>query len=178
MESIFIGIDPGQGGGIASIVGTDVRATKMPETERDLLDYLRDSAALSDGDVFAMLENVHSSPQMGVSSSFKFGCGFGRLRMALVAVEISFDLVTPQRWQKMLGCLSQGDKNVTKRRAQELFPAIRVTHALADALLLAEYCRRIKLGQLQLDAQPKAAKGKAKKKRFGKLPPPVPGGLF
>jgi crossover junction endodeoxyribonuclease RuvC len=156
MESIFIGIDPGQGGGIAVIVGSDVRAVKMPDTDRDLLDYVRNCVTLSDGDCFAVLEKVHSSPQMGVSSSFKFGCGYGRLRMSLTAAGISFDEVPPQRWQKALGCKSGGDKNVTKRRAQDLFPQIVMTHALADALLIAEYCRRVKLGQLLPDPQPKS----------------------
>ena len=33
------------------------------------------------------------------------------------------------------------DKNVTKNRAQQLWPTIKVTHAIADALLLGEYCR-------------------------------------
>lgn len=156
METVFIGIDPGQGGGIACIVGSDVRAVKMPETDRDLLDYLRNCTTLSDGNVVAMLERVHSSPQMGVSSSFKFGCGYGRLRMALTAISVPFDDVTPQRWQKMLGCLSRGDKNVTKRRAQDLFPNVTVTHALADALLIAAYCRRVHLGQLEPEASPRA----------------------
>jgi hypothetical protein len=31
---------------------------------------------------------------------------------------------------------------VSKRKAQELFPGIKVTHAIADALLIAEYNRR------------------------------------
>ncbi len=86
--------------------------------------------------------------------------------MALVAAGIAFDEVTPQRWQKMLGCRSKGDKNVTKRRAQDLFPQVRVTHALADALLLAEYCRRVKLGQLQAETQPTPAL--SRKTRFTK----------
>jgi hypothetical protein len=38
--------------------------------------------------------------------------------------------------------LSKGDKNVTKRKAQELFPSLKITHATADALLIAEYLRR------------------------------------
>jgi crossover junction endodeoxyribonuclease RuvC len=175
MEPVFIGIDPGQGGGIACIVGEDVRAVKMPETERDVLDFLRNCLTLSDGPVSAALEKVHSSPQMGVSSSFKFGCGFGGLRMALFAVGIAFDEVTPQRWQKMLGCLSQGDKNVTKGRAQALFPNIKMTHALADALLIAEYCRRVKLGQLNAEPQAGSLLPKAKKTRFKKQRQP---GLF
>jgi len=32
---------------------------------------------------------------------------------------------------------------VSKRKAQELFPAIKITHAIADALLIAEYGRRM-----------------------------------
>jgi len=40
-----------------------------------------------------------------------------------------------------LGCLSKGDKNVTKAKAQEQFPNIKVTHATADALLIALYGR-------------------------------------
>ncbi len=43
---------------------------------------------------------------------------------------------------KTLDCMTGGDKNVTKRKAQELFPEIKVTHAIADALLIGEYARR------------------------------------
>jgi hypothetical protein len=42
-------------------------------------------------------------------------------------------------WQKALGCLTKGDKNITKRKAQEMFPGIKVTHATADSLLIAHY---------------------------------------
>jgi len=38
-----------------------------------------------------------------------------------------------------MGCMTKGDKNVSKRRSQELFPQIKVTHAIADALLIASY---------------------------------------
>jgi len=41
--------------------------------------------------------------------------------------------------------MTGGDKNVSKRRAQELFPEIKITHAIADALLIAEYARRTNL---------------------------------
>jgi crossover junction endodeoxyribonuclease RuvC len=78
-------------------------------------------------------------PKQGVSSTFKFGQGYGGLEMALTGWEIPFERVTPQRWQKEMGCLTKGDKNVSKRRAQELFPHLKVTHKLADSLLIAEY---------------------------------------
>ena len=81
-------------------------------------------------------------PGQGVASSFKFGQGFGHLEMALTASGIPHTYVAPQKWQKELQCLTKGDKNVSKARAQQLFPHIKVTHAIADALLIAEYCRR------------------------------------
>lgn len=35
-------------------------------------------------------------------------------------------------------------KNLTKARAQQLWPEYpRITHAIADALLIAEFCRRV-----------------------------------
>jgi hypothetical protein len=44
-------------------------------------------------------------------------------------------------------CLTGGDKNISKRRAQELFPSLKITHAVADALLIAEYGRRLERGE-------------------------------
>lgn len=136
----YYGIDPGIGGGIATLTETGqvIAAIRMPATDRDLLD-----ACFLHYPARAYLEKVAASPQMGVSSAFTFGRGLGRLEMALTAAKVKFDLVTPQRWQAGMQCLSGGDKNVTKRRAQQLFPDLTITHAIADALLLAEWCRRV-----------------------------------
>ena len=83
-------------------------------------------------------------PKQGVASTFKFGQSFGFLQGILIAAEIPFELVTPQKWQRYLGCRTKGDKNITKARAQELFPDIKCTHAVSDALLIAEYGRRVR----------------------------------
>lgn len=137
----FLGIDPGASGGIAVIwANGQASAHKMPETEDDVIEAIEEIA--SSNDVFAVIEKVHSMPKQGVASSFAFGVSYGGLRMALAALKIRREHVTPQKWQKELGCLTKGDKNVSKRRAQELFPKIKVTHAIADALLIAEYARR------------------------------------
>lgn len=140
---LYIGIDPGKQGGISAITATGepFSADKMPETPQDLIDalqHIKDCCA----SCHARLEVVHSSPQMGVVSAFTFGRGYGRLETALAALHIPYDIVRPQAWQKELGCMSKGDKNVTKARAQCLFPEWRVTHAIADSLLIAEFCRR------------------------------------
>lgn len=147
---LFIGIDPGVSGALA-FLGEDGRLVavhKMPETERDILELLRLHTvkdALTAVTARAVLEKVHSTPGMGVSSAFTFGKGYGRLRMALVALDIPFDEPSPQAWQKALLFRTGGDKNVSKARAQELF-SVKVTNWNADALLLAEYCRRVQLG--------------------------------
>ena len=138
---LYIGIDPGLSGGIAFIPATgNPWAHKMPETDRDLIDLIGDSINMSEPR--AVLELVHSSPQMGVKSAFTFGEGYGRLQAVLTALRVPYERVRPQKWQQAMGCLTKGDKNVSKRRAQELFPTLKVTHATADALLIAEYNRR------------------------------------
>jgi crossover junction endodeoxyribonuclease RuvC len=137
-----IGIDPGINGGIAWIMGRKPCVEKMPDTLQDLWELLRDIEVSSEEYCHAYLELVHSSPQMGVKSAFTFGNGFGHIEMALTAAGIPFTRVRPQVWQKELGCMTKGDKNVTKRKAQELFPTIKCTHAVSDALLIAEYGAR------------------------------------
>ena len=148
----IIGIDPGKNGGIAWISPDGhSHAIKMPETLRDLWMAISDLTNWPDLLIesslkfIAYIEQVHSSPQMGVKSAFTFGQGFGHLEMALTAAGIPFERVQPKAWQKTMGCLSGGDKNKTKARAQELFPQHRITHWNADALLIAECGRRQQL---------------------------------
>ena len=141
---IVIGIDPGANGGIAWITDGKPCVEKMPDSLRDLWDLICDITnhprSTVDGRKYkAYIEQVHSSPQMGVKSAFTFGNGFGHLEMALTAAGIPFERVRPQVWQKAMGCMTKGDKNVSKRKAQELFPSMKITHATADALLLASY---------------------------------------
>jgi hypothetical protein len=137
-----IGCDPGVNGGIAWITDGKPCVEKMPDTLQDLWELLENiaiNAQLDNLKIHAYLEQVSSSPQMGVKSAFTFGNGFGHLEMALTAAGIPFARIRPQVWQKELGCMTKGDKNVTKRKAQELFPSMKVTHATADALLIAHY---------------------------------------
>ena len=134
-----IGIDPGVNGGIAWIAGGKACVEKMPDTLHDLWGLIADIAGEFGVEYRACIEQVSSSPQMGVVSAFSFGRGYGNLEMALTAAGVPFERVRPQVWQKSLGCLTKGDKNVTKRKAQEMFPGIKVTHATADALLIAAY---------------------------------------
>jgi len=151
VETYYIGVDPGQSGGIGIIddVGNYVDSFKFKnQTDADIsemFDFLTDlKGVMDENSIFALLEKVHSMPKQGVVSSFKFGSSFGFLRGMLTAHRIPWDFVSPQKWQKALSCQTKGDKNITKSKAQRLWPGQKITHAIADALLIAEHCRLTK----------------------------------
>ena len=138
----FIGIDPGTSGGAALLdaAGQYIDAFKFKDmTDHDIAEAFREWAGF--GDIQCIIEKVHSMPKQGVKSTFTFGRNFGFLVGCLTALKIPFDFVTPNKWQTALQCQTKGDKNVTKAKAQRLFPTLKITHALADALLIAVYCR-------------------------------------
>lgn len=143
---IYIGIDPGQSGAMAILnEGSTVAIPFKNLTEDDLwTDPFTHLQLDGEGKCFAMIEKVGAMPGQGVVSMFTFGQHYGMLRAFLCAARVPREMVTPQKWQKYLGCMSHGDKNVTKAMAQRLFPSVKITHAIADALLIAEYCKRIK----------------------------------
>ena len=147
----YVGIDPGQSGGIAVLCGGTVDAHKMPETERDIWQIFKDVEM----PCIAVIEKVHSMPDQGVASSFKFGRGYGFLRGCLIAGGIPFEEVTPQAWIKGLAIPSKAKtetrtqwKNRLKAMAQQLYPDLKVTLATADALLIATYNKRKHEGTL------------------------------
>jgi len=144
MNRIHIGIDPGKSGAIAFIPRLRAPWTvKNTETISDLRDALDDALTQCGSlGVFACIEKVHSMPGQGVASTFKFGESYGQLTGLLVGLKIPYETVTPQKWQGAMQCRSKGDKNVTKAKAQALYPEIKVIHANADALLIATYCKR------------------------------------
>ena len=147
MSRIYIGIDPGSNGALVALDDTSIRMIYgfKDQTDADICNAFQSVSRLAIPEAsFAILELVHSMPAQGVASSFKFGTNFGMVKAFLYAHKIPFDFFTPQKWQKEMGCLTKGDKNVTKSKAQRLFPQVQVTHEIADALLIASYCREIK----------------------------------
>ena len=143
----LIAIDPGKNGGIA-VYSVDkdklLDVVKMPDTPQDLLSFLSKYQVNSK----CYLEKVGGIPgQGGASSMFNFGKGFGHLEMALLCRRIPTMEVTPQKWQKALQLGTKGNKSNTewknklKARAQQLFPNVPMTLAVADALLILEYSK-------------------------------------
>lgn len=141
----IMGIDPGKSGGVAIVSPQGKVQAVYKFADKTLTDlyelFLYFDTICS---FFCFIENVHAMPKQGVTSSFTFGKQYGGLLMLLTCFRIPYEKVAPVKWQRTLGCLSGGDKNVTKSKAQELFPSLKITHAIADALLVAEYGRRIR----------------------------------
>lgn len=163
-EQYWLGIDPGAGGGFALVDRNgQIRPShvwKRPELEGDIRDLFKYGFK---GQVqMALIEKVHAMPGQGVVSMFKFGMGYGFLRGMLIAYEIPFQEIAPVTWQRYQHCLTHGDKNISKAKAWQLWPNVKVTHAIADAMLIAKHCREDDLGLL---AQPvKVVRGPVKPK--------------
>lgn len=158
-STIYIGIDPGVSGGMACLQGEVVHnCIAMPPTEWDAWQCFEEIKRTK-LPMFATLEKVGgymagSGGNIG-SAMFKFGTSYGMARAFLVAAGIPFEEVTPNVWQRAMGIPSRKKtmtktayKNVLKQAAQRLFPSTAVTLKTCDALLLAEFCRRKRLGTL------------------------------
>ena len=157
-QECHIGIDPGKSGGIALITNILDSTTKMPSTEADVSNWLwtaKEFTSTKFGGLFASIEKVHSMPGQGVRSMFTFGRNYGFLRGCLISLRIPFEEVMPRTWQKGLGIPVRKTnetktqfKNRLKARAQQLFPEKTLTLATCDAVLIAEYSRRKRKGEL------------------------------
>jgi len=157
MKIAYMGVDPGKTGAVA-IIWPDGKASlyTMPDTDMDVCDLVGEvhsMCALSDYELKCVIERVQPMPghkkdggtrTQGVVSAFTFARGFGFLLGCVSAFRIPVELVLPRKWQTSLGCLTGGDKNISKARAQQLFPDMgkHITKQNADALLIAEYGRR------------------------------------
>lgn len=151
----FIGIDPGKSGAIAIIRedGTVDTAIFSEEAYKHLIAQYRYGS-------FAVVEQVcgFSPPgfKIGATSIFNFGLNYGWIQGVLFAFGVPYQTVTPQKWKKHFG-LSK-DKSLSIQCAKRLFPNVslyrtdRCTIAhdgIAEALLMAEYARRLHNGLIK-----------------------------
>jgi hypothetical protein len=152
----LLSIDPGQSGGMAwRIGGPVIDCEPMGDTESDVVQTIRALTA-QPGERVAYLEKVGGfvrTPKEGEranrqpgSAMFKFGMGYGVIRGALLAFGWRIIEVQPHTWQKhfALGtasqCASKTEwKNKLKAEAQRRYPAMHVTLATADAMLILDY---------------------------------------
>lgn len=153
---LTLGIDPGQTGAIAVLADGEFAAfVDMPTMARPaggeqingsaLASALREVRQRYPGAaVLATLEQVGPMPKQGVTSTFRFGEGFGVVQGVLGALGIPLALVHPQRWKRLMG-LQGKEKDVARTVALQRFPAAaaqlqrKKDVGRADALLIASW---------------------------------------
>lgn len=141
---LFAAVDPGESGAF----------TVMNESGLILNRYKLDGTLVDVAYAFelygpmirmAYLEYVRSMPTDRPKSAFTFGRNCGFILGMFTAYKVPFEEIRPVTWMSKMQCMTGGDKNVTKQRAQQLWPDLKWTHALADSALIAECCRRTTL---------------------------------
>ena len=165
MNKIYIGIDPGLSGAIAKIEGNNVEIIPMPvyetenakklnlrvleswfqELDRTTTNIVIEYAAVGGFDFQGRTQ--------GVASTYKIGFNYGLILGLLTGLGFSFDIVASHKWQRHMfpRIKKSGTKTTSIGTAKELYPQVNLipnrgrvdNHNWADALLIAEYCRRI-----------------------------------
>ena len=152
-SKIFIGIDPGKNGGVAVINEVldheAVIAFRCPKTPKEMAYTLMATIPehISYDDVLVTVEHVHAMPKNGVVSMFSFGQNLGQWEGVLGAFELNVKYAGPRTWMDHYDCKPRMDKKDRKRYlrgiAENLFPNIKMTFNVSDALLIANYNKEI-----------------------------------
>jgi hypothetical protein len=148
----IIGIDPGAGGALAYILPDGRAVTHV--TERTLpIEAIRDAICGCDiQDVVAYIEELSGfqrgrfamrGAQVGVMMR-----NFGQWEGILAALNIRTILVKPKTWQAGISGVSackeyKDKKDALKAEAVRRFPLLKPTLKNCDALLIADYGRRV-----------------------------------
>ena len=146
MNKLYIGIDPGKGGGVAIIFQDKLYASRCPDTIHDMVEEVSVPLEMmgTKPTSVACIELVHSMPGNGVRSMFTFGQNYGTWLGIMATLKIPYSIVPPGKWMKHYGSMPKARKdrkNRLKQLAQQAWPDHRITLATADAILLAMYCK-------------------------------------
>ena len=177
MPTVFCGVDPGRTGAIALIDGSDLEFHDMPtfqdgkRTRIDpaiithLMRDIRDDCEREGKALLVVIEKLQPLPPMGRRTatgepdgtlvghgsiaSFSLGYSFGAWVFTCAALQISYQLVSPQSWKAKLLAGEPKEKDASRVAAQRFWPKQtaeplrrKKDGGRADALWLAEYGRR------------------------------------
>jgi crossover junction endodeoxyribonuclease RuvC len=165
---ITVGIDPGYTGALAALVTDRLLLVDMPLIkgsgkvkdeidEKAIYDWLAMLISLHRDHVpHVFIEKVSSMPGQGVTSTFRFGVSYGIVRATAAGLALPVTLITPQRWQSLVGLPKSLDKvsrkALSRQRAANLFPGYashfsRVKDSgRADATLIAVAGQKVLAG--------------------------------
>ena len=120
---IFAAIDPGSvHAAIAVFHDSQPVFVDDIRTVNGMLDSTALAKALADMRVeHVVVENVHSMPKQGLSSTFKFGMGVGIIHGVSGALRLPMTLVTPSQWKGFHG-LRGPEKELSRQLAIRKWP--------------------------------------------------------
>lgn len=166
------GIDPGLDGAVAiydpikkelvTVWSTPTEVIISGRYKQRYVDIDKFAIALQEavaeyGCAAVVMEDVHSSPQMGVASAFKFGDTFGITRALAHVFGSEVIYVSPQKWKARMGVT--GSKIMSIEKARATFPKspffkLKSKDGLAEAALLAYYGAKDLVVLPELTAEP------------------------
>jgi len=138
-----IGIDPGKKGALALINGLDnIEIYDFPNSFSLFYQIIKKWDEQFNIKA-VVLEKVGPLAVQGKKAAFTFGQNAGVLEGVLIGMELSYQLVPPKEWQKVV---NKRDGRTPKERAsntvRKLFPHLNIPETKdgrADALLMAYY---------------------------------------
>lgn len=145
MSGPIVGIDPGLTGAIAyyypdqpnliavedmPVAGSEVDPATLAQRLRVMAPFI------------AFIEYVASRPGAGVSSMFRFGCGYGMVQGVIASLGIPVRFVTPGKWKKHYRITA--DKEEARALALQCWPTSdrfsrKKDAGRAEAALIARY---------------------------------------
>lgn len=173
----YLGIDNGKDGAIIVLdeTGKIISKHKTPifksstkggkklgKDEYDIVGMKNTLTALAIGerDMVASLEKAQPMPVTmgGSAANYQRGLSYGLWQGLLVGLGISYQVFSPQSWQKIMlaGINTEDTKQAATIAAQRLWPkedwrksqlAKKADEGFVDAALIAEFGRRVHFGQ-------------------------------
>jgi hypothetical protein len=151
---LFIGIDPGKGGGIAYISESESNVEYFKcKSAYDLHTVFKIiKGSFAPKDIHIYVEKVWSFPKDSNKASFTFGKNMGMWETLLGINELAYTSVLPRAWQKYLhipsGMKKTERKKLLKKVANDYIRCYDteskpITYYTADAICIAYYGKLI-----------------------------------
>jgi hypothetical protein len=153
MSNFYLGVDPG-GQGALALIDPDGKAVEWDKMGSilDIDDFIYNAVIMSQGKLVCCFEeHKGGGPQCNANTHRSAGYYLGIFKTMCHLHHIPLHLVTPQKWKKYLGANS--DKDRSNKLCEGIFPNVNLIYprcstkhdGTAEALLIAEYGRRLKL---------------------------------
>ena len=120
MSNVRIGIDPGKKGGFAVLIDGKVWKAEVWD-DAEFVDTMRQVSQMRTV-ARAAVEKVGAMPGQGLVSTFSFGKSAGFIEGTLMALDIPYQLVSPQKWKAEFGLNSDKQKSIEV--CHKLFPDV------------------------------------------------------